>query len=1461
MDLAIALLLIVTLIAWRLGGSSRKASREDDAEVHYTLLYRWIQTLEAQLSIILVLITVMAGILSSNPVYIFVDGGKFDGTDVIGWNMLFVLVGVIYNYIQYESPAGAFPREISVILWTVLGARTLMVLSCAHEVYGSAIIFADALVGLGALLLAGMWCICDTPAATVKEDHHRAENLGGDFQSPLLSETPEAEGSAPRQAYLHEGGMFSQWLFEFATPYFKKDHKTVDDLPPLKAEELVTVQSKKFKELYNSGTKGTTLGTAVRLYVGDNVLRVCFGYFIGAHFQLFNPLVIGCFFDSLQEYVRTKSLFACAAALSWALVLLLCMAAEVISRNRMNHQGWRYGIWLDGVLSVAVYEKILKVATGEMRKAVDTDNGSVDQVSKGALINMLSLDVDRVNIGTSLFPDLVLCPYKLIILFYMLYRQTGLCAVICTLAWVAIFSPLTTYFYKKELAASTASQEATDFRLQAESEFLQAVKALKLYGWVGPFVDKIKQRRNSELHQQVVYKLYQVVSIVNWFNITSVVIIAVFGSRFLFTSDPIDPKVVISSLLIIGPMAFPLSTIALLLQNVIDGYTSLQRVQKYLKLPECPSTPSKSPIGLDPRDYTHISIQLKAADVTWNGSDTAILRDVNFTVNKGDFVAIIGRIGEGKTCLLETLIGESDLMKGELYVNGSVAYAAQGAWIQSASVRENILCGLPYEQDWYDRVVAACCLVPDFDQLHQGDATPVGEEGIAVSGGQKQRLALARAVYARRDIVVLDDVLSAVDFMVAQHIVAHVFNDLLRSVTVVMATHRTALLTQASQILILDSGGCHVFSSKAEAFESPLLRELRLLEADFATRDGEVSRTTKTPLKTSASKAMLKQDLNGDGDGDGDKSICVGAASRWVNMKTYIESCGGLKVFVGLVILCAAYSLTGSLAGLYLSYYADHSVPRPDERYISAKEGSLVVTSMEVMSIAMMASFLVAVAYYGRRGGKQVHSNLLDRLQNARMVFFEKTPSGNVLSRLSKDMAVVDSALPQTLTSVIDEMCRVGANSVTIAVASPVSAVFLIPLFWIMKETEKYYTRAYATVIRLQTALKSPVYTHVAETLSGLTTIRAFGYQDMFREKFMMLLTDRIRAGHAFLLGNRWIGSRLELANGVFGFCVAVVAVFMATENRLTYLVFAVGCAVKILISVSWLVRQIAAHDGNLVSVSRVTAYNDDELCPQEPEVTMPLDGRFRSASVEFRGVSMRYGPDLPLVLKEVSFKILAGTKVGIIGRTGAGKTSIMSCLLRLIDIECGDIYVDGRSIFSMSIGHLRKEFAVIPQDPVLFSGTLRFNLDPLGHYTHLQVEEAVRHAHLSNFVASLPARLDTMIDSSGSNMSFGQRQLVCLARVLLKDSKILLMDEATSSVDPVTDQLIQQCIKDRFRNRTILTIAHRIQTILDYDLVMGLSDGRVVELGPPSQLISDPGSLLYTMLRLDSSASTTSSA
>eukprot|EP01054_Gregarina_sp_Poly1_P002551 Gregarina_sp_Poly_1__2550@NODE_1691_length_3530_cov_65_822697_g1111_i0_p1_GENE_NODE_1691_length_3530_cov_65_822697_g1111_i0NODE_1691_length_3530_cov_65_822697_g1111_i0_p1_ORF_typecomplete_len949_score112_49ABC_tran/PF00005_27/1_8e23ABC_tran/PF00005_27/2_2e32ABC_membrane/PF00664_23/1_9e30AAA_21/PF13304_6/0_012AAA_21/PF13304_6/0_016SMC_N/PF02463_19/0_0014SMC_N/PF02463_19/27SMC_N/PF02463_19/35DUF87/PF01935_17/1_1DUF87/PF01935_17/0_14Dynamin_N/PF00350_23/0_12Dynamin_N/PF00350_23/1_4AAA/PF00004_29/16 len=920
--------------------------------------------------------------------------------------------------------------------------------------------------------------------------------------------------------------------------------------------------------------------------------------------------------------------------------------------------------------------------------------------------------------------------------------------------------------------------------------------------------------------------------------------------RFLFTSAPLDPKAAVTTLMIVATMQFPLSATPFTLMCFADGVASFRRIKTFLGLPETPQRKSNvAPVS----KHGLVALRIADADICWSQSNCAILRSVNLNVFAGQSVALVGKIGEGKTCLLETLIGEEVPLKGSVEVYGSVGYCSQSAWIQSITIRENILFGNAFNRDWYNEVVHACCLEHDFAQLLSGDMTLVGEQGVNLSGGQKQRIALARVVYQRPEVVILDDVLSAVDHIVADKIMSRVFNKLLKGRTLIFATHRMNVLSHFSKIVVLESGQCLEFTSSEEALEKcSVFRELCQAHTDTHV---PLEPETVIIRKRKESKESLAAQIV-----DEDSHIDVGATTRWRNLKLYIQSSGGFPLFTVLFFMCIGYCAIASSSGVYLSHFADHSMPGT-HGFISSTKGSLVLLVIEMSHVTLMICFLIAFAFFSRHGSVCVHTALLRRIQNAKMKFFEDTPAGNILSRLSKDMAVVDSDLPMSLSTCMDEIGWMGSNFAIIMFLAPSSVLFVLPLAWFLRNTERTYSRAYSTIVRLTSALKSPVFTHVTETVSGITVIRAFGHQERFTNRFLELLANRIRATHTNLLGNRWIGARMEVANAIFTFCVSIACIKLVNSANVTYLAFAVSCATRMAGDLAWFVRQTALNDGNLVSISRVAVYNKETVCPQEPCTYNTDDRSFQTACVEFRNVCMRYSPELPLVLKHVTFKIPHGTKVGVIGRTGAGKTSLMSVLLRLLDIECGDILVDNRSIYCMSIGALRSGFAVIPQDPTLFGGTLRTNLDPFQQYSENEIRQVLQRVCLLDYVDSLPEGLDMPIDSSGSQLSFGQRQLLCLARVLLKNSLIILMDEATSSVDPATDALIQTCIKSDFASKTLITIAHRIQTIMDYDMVsgsmmmerfrqiLGLAQGEVVEFDTPNRLLMQSDSLLACML------------
>lgn len=891
----------------------------------------------------------------------------------------------------------------------------------------------------------------------------------------------------------------------------------------------------------------------------------------------------------------------------------------------------------------------------------------------------------------------------------------------------------------------------------------------------------------------------------------------------------------------------------------------------------------------------------KDASYSWYKNSAPVISDISFALKKDCLLSVIGRVGSGKSSLIAALCGDLERVSGEIRVRGSVAFVPQQAWIMNDTLRANILFGNRYDPAFYQQTIEACCLQQDFDMLLGGDMTEIGERGINLSGGQKARISLARAVYARADIYLFDDPLSAVDAHVGRTIFDKVVGPkgLLAGKTRVFVTHQIQYLAQSTNIMMLRDGRVveqgdfqDLMQRKTEVYSlvseygqksnnheaedgDQLVEQQIVLEEDVveveAIPSEEASLLSTTPrsarrnsIRSSASVrtlrrpsvASIQQRKVAKAD-EPNKNIIAeeqmkqGSVSRSVYL-AYAKACSytWVAAYLFSMILSQSASISTSL---WLTYWSGNSDTGKDIHSVAYYIGIYAFLGLSYTLLTAFQAIILQV-YCGIRSARVLHQNMLHGVLRSPMRFFDTTPMGRILNRFSKDQSTIDEVLPRSFSGYSRTLFQVASVLVVVTLSTPSFIIVIIPFGLVYLWLQRYYLATSREIRRLDSVSRSPVFAHFQETLGGISTIRAYRQQDRFIHGNEHRLDQNMRAYYPSIAGNRWLAFRLESLSSVIIFGSAFFSVVALSRNQevdpglvglsLTY-------ALSITQTLNWMVRQYTEIESNIVSVERLQEYV--ELEPEAPEVIKdhrpplewPAEGR-----VDFVNYETRYRPGLDLVLRGVTCSIRAHEKIGICGRTGAGKSSLTLALFRIIESAKGQIFVDGIDISTLGLYDVRSRFSIIPQDPVLFAGTIRFNLDPLGTRSDLELWQALEDSYLKDHVSQMDGGLNAMVLEGGDNFSVGQRQLICLARALLRKTSLLILDEATAAIDLETDALVQAIIRKKFSECTILTIAHRINTVMDSDRIMVLDAGRVAEFDSPKNLLADPASIFYSLAR-----------
>ncbi|MED6267882.1 hypothetical protein CHARACLAT_016587 [Characodon lateralis] len=850
------------------------------------------------------------------------------------------------------------------------------------------------------------------------------------------------------------------------------------------------------------------------------------------------------------------------------------------------------------------------------------------------------------------------------------------------------------------------------------------------------------------------------------------------------------------------------------------------------------------------------------------------------TIIEGSLVAVVGKVGCGKSSLLAAITGELSRLSGVLYVANREAgfgFASQEPWIQHASVRDNILFGKDYSAALYQAVIEACALSDDLSVLQNGDKTEVGENGVTLSGGQKARLALARAVYMDKEIYLLDDPLAAVDTDVAEHLMKKCILELLRGKTRILCTHRIEFVDKADMLVLMDSGTIIKTGTPAEIL--PLIQsELKIGEKDHKAEQKDEEQNED--------KIGSLPDLCVDDDPDpfGAEQKRVGGLA-WGVYKTYWFAVGGMlaaSILMSLLLMQASKNVSDWWLSHWISSLKNNSssctndsssadLVRPHMLLFSpgglispvpSVEAFLTNTTSDVRfyltiygSIAASNTVFTALraflfAYGVVCAAFSIHNRLLDRVLKATVTFFDITPLGRILNRFSSDLYSVDDGLPFILNILLANIFGLLGMLVVISYGLPWVLVPLLPLALLYHQTQHFYRHTSRELKRLCSLTLSPIYSHFSETVAGLGTIRASCSTARFREENSKRLEQNQRCLFVSNAAMQWLDIRLQLIGVAVVTGLGAIAVIQHQYSFVDpgLLGLSLSYALSITQLLSGLIFSFTQTEMQLVSVERTEEYSTE--LPSEPQqLNEQLPAAWpEQGSLEFCNVVLAYREGLPNALDGVSLVVQPGEKIGIVGRTGSGKSTMFLALFRMVELNQGQILLDQLDISTVGVAQLRSRLAIIPQDPFLFSGTIRDNLDPSKRHLDQQLLDVLDQCHLSTVVRRMGG-LDAEVGERGKFFSAGQRQLLCLARALLTQAKVLCIDEATASVDQKTDKLLQQTIRETFQDKTVLTIAHRINTIMDCDRVLVMHAGKVVEFDTPTALCQTDTSIFHRLV------------
>nr|XP_009665672.1 PREDICTED: multidrug resistance-associated protein 4 isoform X2 [Struthio camelus australis] len=1042
----------------------------------------------------------------------------------------------------------------------------------------------------------------------------------------------------------------------------------------------------------------------------------------------------------------------------------------------------------------------LRVAMCHMiyRKALRLSNIAMAKTTTGQIVNLLSNDVNKFDQVTIFLHFLWAGPIQAIAVTVLLWMEIGP-SCLAGMAVLIILLPVQTCIGRLFSSLRSKTAAFTDVRIRTMNEVISGMKIIKMYAWEKSFAELVNGLRRKEIAMVMKSSYLRGLNLASFFVASKITVFMTFMA-YVLLGNVISASRVFVAVSLYGAVRLTVTLFfPAAVERVSEAVVSIRRIKNFLILDEVSHFKPQLHGGNE-------NVILHVQDLTcyWDKSlESPALQQLSFTVRRGELLAVIGPVGAGKSSLLSAVLGELPKDKGLINVSGRIAYVSQQPWVFSGTVRSNILFDKEYEKEKYEKVLKACALKKDMELLANGDLTVIGDRGATLSGGQKARVNLARAVYQDADIYLLDDPLSAVDAEVGRHLFEKCICQALHQKVSVLVTHQLQYLRAATQILIL--------------------------------KDAE------------SALAAMPEESRSEGK---------------INFKVYRKYfTAGANYFVIFILLL--FNILAQVAYVlqdwWLSYWANNQ-----EKLNVTTNGNNGINETEHLDLnfylEIYAGLTVATILFGIirsllvfqvlvNSGQTLHNKMFQSILKAPVLFFDRNPIGRILNRFSKDIGHLDDLLPLTFLDFMQTLLQIfGVVAVAVAVI-PWILIPLIPLFILFIFLRRYFLDTSRDIKRLESTTRSPVFSHLSSSLQGLWTIRALKAEERFQKLFDAHQDLHSEAWFLFLTTSRWFAVRLDAICAIFVIVVAFGSLLLAKTLNAGQVGLALSYAITLMGMFQWGVRQSAEVENLMISVERVMEYTElEKEAPWETDKHPPPDWPSQGM-IAFENVNFTYSLDGPLVLRHLSVLIKPKEKVGIVGRTGAGKSSLIAALFRLAEPE-GRIWIDKYLTSELGLHDLRKKISIIPQEPVLFTGTMRKNLDPFNEYTDEELWNVLEEVQLKEVVEDLPNKMETQLAESGSNFSVGQRQLVCLARAVLKKNRILIIDEATANVDPRTDEFIQKTIREKFAQCTVLTIAHRLNTIIDSDKIMVLDAGRLKEYDEPYILLQEKDGLFYKMVQ-----------
>ncbi|KAJ7513244.1 ABC protein [Mycena galericulata] len=1218
--------------------------------------------------------------------------------------------------------------------------------------------------------------------------------------------------------------------------------------------------------------------------------------------QLMGPLLVKALINFAQARSQAKASGEKPASIGNGVGMAIGLFCVIVLASICQHQFF-FRSMITGVLARtaligSLYHRVLYLTPKERTG-----------LSNSAVLNHVSTDVSRVDACAQWFHAGWTAPIQVIVCLIILLVQLGPSAL-AGFALFVVIVPIQERIMANQFILRRGSMKFTDSRAKVVLEVLSSMRVVKYFCYEGSFLARLLDVRKRELTGIRHIQHSQSANIALAFSLPVLAATLAFVT-YTETSKSFDVAVVFSSFSLFQLLRQPMMFLPRALSAIADARNALNR----LSIVYHAALREGKPFEIDPQQKMAISVEgaawawetfpgaegdkekdktgkdkgdkggrRKAAaekaaekekerrDAEEDDDETVEampfeVRDIRMEIPRGTLAAVVGRVGSGKSSLLQGLVGEMRLIEGRFSFGGRVAYCPQSAWIQNATLRDNVLFGLPFEEDRYWRVLEDSCLLPDLQLLADGDLTEVGEKGINLSGGQKQRVNIARALYYGADVVIFDDPLSAVDANVGKLLFHTAIQGLVaQGKTVLLVTHALHLLSHCDYIYTLDGGRI----TEAGTYPELIAKggEFARLDREFGgaeeqqKKGGEEEEDTQVQVVSVEDAKAKSAGAAGTGKIEGkliQKEHRTTGGVAWSVYGYYVKAGGGWLTVPAVVL--ATFLMQGSqvLNSYSLVWWEDNTFDKSFKFYQILY--AILGISQSIFTYVMG----ICLDFFANRVSRNLHQDAILNVFHAPMSFFDTIPMGRIINIFGKDIDTIDNLLPMSMRMFILVLASVVGSVVVITI---VEHYFLVAAFVIIigfGYFAAFYRSSAIEMKRLDAMLRGILYAHLSESLTGLPTIRSYGEIPRFIEDNKFYIDLENRALFLTVTNQRWLAVRLDALGSILVFFVAIFAAVGIAGVSAAEIGLILTYTTSLTQMFAVTTRLTAEVENYMNSVERVVHYARGDLVPQEaahdsdPQNKPPAEWPAHGA-IEFKEVTMSYRPGLPNVLHGISLSVKAGEKIGVVGRTGAGKSSLTLCMLRIVEYS-GQIIVDDVDIGKIGLTDLRSNIAIIPQEPTLFSGTVRTALDPFSKYDDARLWDALRRSSLVETRPSTPTEqldpspenryrltLDTVIETDGANLSVGERSLLSLARALVKDSRVVILDEATASVDLETDHKIQRTIQTQFKDRTLICIAHRLRTIISYDRILVLDAGKIAEFDTPTNLFNNDESLFRTL-------------